>query len=83
MAAPIPSPAPFGRPFPCARLVTAWCQQSPYGRPGPSWPPFPRCQPVFRLVSRPCLFPSIPLPNSRPFPLCQPVFRLVSAITPR
>ena len=25
--------------FPCARLVTAWCQQSPYSRPGPSWPP--------------------------------------------
>ena len=55
----------------------------PHSRPGPSWPPFPLCQPVFRLVSRPCLFPSIPFPNSRPFPLCQPVFRLVSAITPR
>ena len=31
---------PYGRPglhqlFPCARLVTAWCQQSPYSRPAP------------------------------------------------
>ena len=45
MAAPVPSPAPSGRPFPCASLFSGWCQQSPYSRP------FPLCQPVFRLVS--------------------------------